>query len=529
MSTFTVEVNAQVHCILKATHVFARSKCALSCASDSKSHSYFSFKLTPTMSPSRTILFIFLIPLFLPSTSASRKNPLTLPNPQQDPANICGRFKPSAVCDPDGNLSEADADNIDGLINFIQAGTHGFKKPPCSPSNPSPVGAQLAVAIVQSLPRDFFGVKDARAFQYAEHLHDLWGVGDPVCQNGVVIVFAVEDRAMGFSVGKGVNNLFSDAMLPSVMSDMRPLLQQKEYGLAIVQGITVIGNILSGAEPPLNANTKSNGWPFVGIFAVIGGGMLLGGLGSARNRRRYNRCKDVLRKIDRDRVRASSNNYVITSCPICLEDFDSTDGNARAQANGYTDEAATRVSLANKTVDATKESEKVPLTAAEERLQMDDTDQPGRGVANGSGATEEVSTLPCGHKFHESCILLWLRGNRQANSQCPVCRQPIDSHEQVESRTNNGAPSGWDVYDSEYSFRMRRTRHYYPDFVTWTMLDDWNRGRYNSEVPMATSVAFTQVDPAVVAEAARASGSGGSSFSFGGGSSAGGGGGGGGW
>lgn len=448
-----------------------------------------------------------------------------LPNPQKDPSNVCRRSKSSAICDPDSYLSESDADTIDGVINFIQAGTNGFKKFPCSRSNPAPVGAQLAVAILQSLPSGVDGTKESRAFQYAKSLHDLWGVGGPVCQNGVVIVFAVKDRAMGFSIGQGVNRIFTDDMLPAIMEDMKPMLRKEEYGKAVIRGVVNIGNILSGGKPPADGHYGVDSWNVFWIFTVFAGVIGMGRFHAARRRRRYNRCKDILKKIDRDRVRASNNSYTISSCPICLEDFDNT---GRDNADARPGEGVMAPGTRSSTSTHTNESGRVPISTGEESSETTGTHRSTFNAAN-DNAVAEVAVLPCGHKFHESCILTWFRGNRQANTQCPICRQPIDSNQPVESRTNGGAPSGWDVYDPEYAFRMHRTRYYYPDYLTWAMTNDWYRNRHNPGASMAASTAFARVDPTVIAKSARASGRSGSSFSYSGGTSSRGGGGGGGW
>lgn len=454
-----------------------------------------------------------------------------LPSPQKDPNGICGRGgQKSAVCDPDGMLSQSDADTIDGLINFIEDGTHGFSKVLCAEGNL--VGAQIAVAVFEKMSCGLcLGSMESRAFQFAKDLHDRWGVGDAKCQNGIVIVFAIKDRAMGFSIGAGVKHIFRDDMVPAVMSAMKPKLREKQYGQAIVYGVTSIGKILSGEKPP-EVDEASVGSVIVpAFFCSI---LLAMCVRSARTHHRYRRCKKVLEKIDKDRERASKNSYVATSCPICLEDFPGAEEESRAPIGNIEAMQSSGAERTDVSVDMAASSvEQVRTITAGDGLHPTAAGRAARaaGVANkgNRSSAEEVETLPCGHKFHQKCILTWFSGSQETNSQCPICRQPIAEPETVESRTNNGRPGGWDVYDPEYSFRMRRTHYYYNDFITWAMIDSWNRDRYVPSAPMATSSTFTQVDPAVVAAAARASGGGGSSFSFGGGSSAGGGGGGGSW
>lgn len=444
------------------------------------------------------LVFFWLLSISL----ASGLSPDKLPSPQEDPAT-CGRTNPSAVCDPSGYLAPSAADTVDGIINFIHDGTHGFNKVPCGSSGLA--GAQLAVAVVASLPFGF-GSKPDRAFQLAKDLHDRWGVGDATCQNGVVLVLAIRDRSVGLSVGRGVKNILRDDMVPAVINSMKEKLRGKDYGEALEVGVTTIGNILSGGEVP----NESSGWGVLGFVFVVVTCCGIGSCVERRKKRRYARCKQVLRNIDRQRAAANADRYVTTSCPICLEDFSNASGTRiSSDSSKEGGDSGTGTKTTVRTV--TAGSPETPETTGEEH--------------------EPERILPCGHKFHEKCIVEWFSGAQRSNSLCPICRQPVSQEREVtiENRTNFGSPSGWDVYDPEYRFRMERAQFYYPDYITWNMINSWDHDRYRSDHSLATSNVFVAVDPVVVAEAARASGTSGSSFSFGGGSSAGGGGGGGGW
>lgn len=462
--------------------------------------------VSPT-SPIRGFVLVTLLTLVWSRTYTSQE----LPSPQKDPSNICKRGRKSAVCDPDGLLSESDADTLDGLANFISGGTNGFKQALSCPSGP--VGAQLAIAVFDSMSDTSISDKKQRAFQFAKDLHDRWGVGDAECQNGIVIVLSVQDHAMGFSIGAGAKTRFTDELLPRVMDSMKPKLREAAYGAALIIGVTSVGNIVSGAALP-KPQGDSMGWLWFlqisSVLAVLGCCSCV----SRRKRGRYQKCKVLLEKMDHDRAQASQNEYMATSCPICLEDF--PDGKKDGKKNGEGEPGEESV-----TVNVGEGDGQVRTLRA--------------GMKANSGSRTEVAdegrlrTLPCGHKFHEKCVVTWFSGNRESNRQCPICRQSIIDGSAGENRTDYSQPGGWDVYDPEYSFRMRRTQYYYPDFVTWSMINSWERDRYDANRPMANCSTFVAVDPVVVAAAARASGSGGSSFSFGGGSSAGGGGGGGSW
>lgn len=448
-----------------------------------------------------------------------------IPNPQGGDRDRCGRGgKNSAVCDPDGFISPSDADTIDGLINFIHDGSHGFHQYPCPGGTP---GAQIAVAVVSRMKRSFGDNSDKRerAFSFAKTLHDRWGVGDRACQNGAVLFFAISDRAMGFSIGAGLKSVVTDKHVSAIMNVVGDDLRQEKYGQAVIKAVTDVGNILSGNVPrDIQHYDEGNDGGFgFGIFGLAVAGIIgVSSVRQIRSRQRYKRCKQVLKTIDRDRARANRQEYVATSCPICLEDFpDDTQAGARARST-------TNLQVENQSSRPDTVIELAPLQNSGHESQQ----------ATGDGSDQQVVTLVCGHKFHRSCVLQWASSGSGSgrNATCPVCRRPIAegdgdvqnglTRESVESRRRTG---GWDLYDDEYNFRLRRAHYFYPDFVTWTMIDNWSRHRRDESQSLASSNAFAAVDPVVVARDARHAGSSGTSFSFGGGSSAGGGGGGGSW
>lgn len=495
-----------------------------------------------------------------------------LPNPQHDSEDKCGRRAlKSIICDPDGYLSQSDGDTIDGLANFIHDSTHGFHAATCDNANDGP---QLAIAVISSM-RNTFLTKDKTnaAFRFAQSLHDNWGVGNPHCQNGVVILLAVKDRAMGISVGAGLKHTLTDNMIPGIVSSLRSKLRGEEYGPALIDAVTLIGNVLSGKKDAvMNQSDPVSGVIesfftlafFCATFCCI---VVCSGVRPLRYQSRYQDCKELLARLDDDRNRANRHEYVCKSCPICLEDFEveaadqTTGNNSNAAEHAKTTSRSATVSLQNKgDVDSHNKASHETRTLQEDdntetihlMSSSSENNNAGTGAstssATGTSTTDSKrrQTLPCGHSFHEECILSWFSTPGNSDATCPVCRQPVtaaptpdtaDTDRQGGTSTsptdtlNSTAAEGmgWESYDNEYRFRLRRARHYYPDFITWSMIDTWQRDRHNPHRPMASSSSFVAVDPARVAAAARASGSRGSSYSFGGGSSGGGGGGGGSW
>lgn len=56
--------------------------------------------------------------------------PASFPNPKKDVA-ACGRGVPSNICDPDGLLTKAEADRVEGVVKDIREGVDPFKRRKC--------------------------------------------------------------------------------------------------------------------------------------------------------------------------------------------------------------------------------------------------------------------------------------------------------------------------------------------------------------------------------------------------------------
>lgn len=497
------------------------------------------------------LAFTGALTLVVTPATARAWGPEDLPNPQADPAGVCGRGGvASAVCDPDSVLSKKDADTVDGLVNFIEAGEHGFSKVSCSARGErTQIGAQLAVAVFRSMAGT--GDLDARVKKFAKALHDRWGVGDAECQNGIVVVVVIDDRRVYVSTGRGVKHLLTDARVRIVLDRMKGALRMKKYGAALEKVVTDIGQVISGAGPAAAREDDDEGWGVMAFFAAIFGGIFIWSARAASRRKdSYNRCRRILSRMDNDRSRARGNVYEAVSCPICLEDFSPP---ASATTRTEVGDAVGSASASDSALASSASSSASAVTSgttANTQLGASSSSQaPVRVVSTGgaaqadgvmgrvlSGETADAPNagpprvLPCGHKFHESCILSWAATPGRGNHTCPVCRKPMTG----DDASNSGgmqpsqahAARGWDAFGPEYAFRLRRAQILYPDYITPTMVNRWENERGSES--LVNDVAFRALDPSVVS-AARASGTSGSSFSYGGGSSSGGGGGGSSW
>jgi uncharacterized membrane protein YgcG len=396
------------------------------------------------------------------------------PNPQSDLGDrrtaetrrVCGRgLHKSNICDPDNMLTAEEGDAIEGRLNFI----HEEHTTPCGTE---PRGVQMSVALMKNM--DTKGGLDS-AEVFARYLHHKWGIGYSECDNGIMLLVAVENREVYISTGKGARKVVTDEAVQTIIENMRSHLRNEKYGQAVLGAVGDVHLQLAGKLPE-----RSSSWrPFIFLGSVISGAVGLFYWRSAIDRRDKNRrlaqykkenaeyenvktkltaIQDEVKAMKKAKAESLAEKFAAVSCPICLENFDTEDTN-----------------------DA------------------------------------EVRTLDCGHQFCFPCIEEWLKNNKT----CPICIADVPEDS-----------------DREAHFRLSSLREQHPNFVSNEAVTCWSSRNYRSRY-YTSSLFQNHRPVYIVSPSYRGSSSSSSSsfmrsssrssnFSFGGGSSSRGGGGGGG-
>jgi hypothetical protein len=157
---------------------------------------------------------------------------------------------------------------------------------------------------------------------FARHVHDSWGVGmQSSCGGTGVLLFLSElDRTVYISRGSALEPILTKYRIDRIIRNMRPSLQQKQYGQAILTALSDIDNYIREGPPSASEGTGE---------MALAGAMVLGFFGlfalsarrHERNRRQYTHVASHLDAMDQQRAKALQGQYQAKSCPICLEDF----------------------------------------------------------------------------------------------------------------------------------------------------------------------------------------------------------------
>ena len=135
-------------------------------------------------------------------------------------------------------------------------------------------GVQIAVVTIDSL--DGAPIED-----FTNDLFRKWGVGHKGQNDGLMLLLAIKDRKDRVEVGYGLEPILPDGFVGDVAVDMRPLLQQGQYGAAILQGVESMGSRVAAAKhvsldfqmqrPQAPAENHGGGipWPLIVIGIVV--------------------------------------------------------------------------------------------------------------------------------------------------------------------------------------------------------------------------------------------------------------------
>src|SRR3989344_4912375 len=88
--------------------------------------------------------------------------------------------------------------------------------------------------------------------EYSIRLADKWKVGQKGKDNGVVMLFAMKDRAMRIEVGRGLEGDLTDLQSKHILDDViRPYFKEGKYDEGITKGVDAVIATLSHTITPV--------------------------------------------------------------------------------------------------------------------------------------------------------------------------------------------------------------------------------------------------------------------------------------
>lgn len=170
------------------------------------------------------------------------------------------------VTDPSGILSFSATDSINSVCRLLETQT----------------GIETAVVLLPSI-----GGEDP--FDFGYRLFRKWGLGKKKNNNGLLVLFVLDQRKVRFITGYGLEGDLPDALCKRIQQQyMVPAFRKKDYNTGMVQGTLAIYNTLKDSMKPDSSANKGeiSLWNYVFLVIVI----LLFILIPYLMRRRQERC-----------------------------------------------------------------------------------------------------------------------------------------------------------------------------------------------------------------------------------------------
>lgn len=226
------------------------------------------------------------------------------------------------VTDPSSILSPAATDTIDAILGRLEKST----------------GIETAVVMLPSI-----GENDI--FDFSTSLFRKWGIGKKKSDNGLLILFVMDQHKVRFSTGYGIEGTMTDAMSKRIqMQYMVPAFKRSDWNKGMVDGVRATAKVLDGSMEPEATDSDTDTDDILFSIGIIIGVILLAMFVSSI-KQRCPKCRkrsamkqmgvEVLRvstgKGRRKRIRRTT--YVCQYCGHIMtkdEDIDDNSGNAAA-------------------------------------------------------------------------------------------------------------------------------------------------------------------------------------------------------
>lgn len=228
------------------------------------------------------------------------------------------------VSDPTSILSPAATDTINAILGRLEKST----------------GIETAVVMLPSI-----GENDI--FDFSTSLFRKWGIGKKKSNNGLLILFVMDQHKVRFATGYGIEGTMTDAMSKRIQTQyMVPAFKRSDWNKGMVDGVRATAKVLDGSMEPEAADSDTDTSDLLFSIGIIVGVILLAMFVSSI-KQRCPKCRkrsamkqmgvEVLRvstgKGRRKRIRRTT--YVCQYCGhIMTKDEDIDDNSGSAAAGG---------------------------------------------------------------------------------------------------------------------------------------------------------------------------------------------------
>ena len=157
------------------------------------------------------------------------------------------------VSDPTSILAPAATDTINAILARLEKST----------------GIETAGVMLPSI-----GENDI--FDFSTSLFRKWGIGKKKSDNGLLILFVMDQHKVRFATGYGIEGTMTDAMSKRIQTQyMVPAFKQSDWNKGMVDGVRATAKVLDGSMEPEAAGDDTDTGDILFSIGIIIGVILL--------------------------------------------------------------------------------------------------------------------------------------------------------------------------------------------------------------------------------------------------------------
>lgn len=157
------------------------------------------------------------------------------------------------VSDPTNILSPAATDTIDAILGRLEKST----------------GIETTVVMLPSIGEN-------NIFDFSTSLFRKWGIGKKKSDNGLLILFVMDQHKVRFATGYGIEGTMTDAMSKRIqMQYMVSAFKQSDWNKGMVDGVRATAKVLDGSMKPEAADSDTDTGDILFSIGIIVGIVLL--------------------------------------------------------------------------------------------------------------------------------------------------------------------------------------------------------------------------------------------------------------